>query len=389
MRILFWAELFWPYVGGVEVLSADLLRELHKRGHEFQVVTAHDNLDLSDVDQWEGIPIRRFRFREPVQQRDPAGIMRVRQQVGKLKESFTPDIVHLNYSGPSAFYHLATTGVRPCPWIAAIHRMLPENAAASDTLTTRVLSGADWVTSVSHNVQTTVLGLVPDVKSHCSVVYNGLTPPVRTEAPSEPADPPQLLCVCRLLRWKGIDIALGALAMLLARFPSLRLIVAGDGPARAELEEQVGLLGVNHAVSLIGMVSPTDVPALMSRATIVLVPSRDEEGFGLVALHAAFAERPVIASRVGGLPEVVLDGETGLTVPPEDAQALAEAIASLLEDRSRAAALGSAARTRALERFTVSRMADQYEGLYERLRGGGAALEGTRVGGTEVAQPQV
>jgi glycogen(starch) synthase len=177
--------------------------------------------------------------------------------------------------------------------------------------------------------------------------------------------------------------------MLLARFPSLRLIVAGDGPARAELEEQVGLLGVKHAVSLVGMVSPTDVPALLSRATIVLVPSRDEEGFGLVALQAAFAERPVIASRVGGLPEVVLNGETGLTVPPDDAPALAGAIASLLQDRGRAAALGSAARTRALERFTVSRMADQYEELYERLRGGGAALEGTRVGGTEVAQPLV
>jgi hypothetical protein len=128
MRILFWAELFWPYVGGVEVLSADLLRDLQKRGHEFQVVTSHDNLDLSDVDQWEGIPIRRFQFREPVQQRDPAGIMRVRQQVGKLKETFTPDIVHLNYSGPSAFYHLATAGVRPCPWIAARERSSQRHA---------------------------------------------------------------------------------------------------------------------------------------------------------------------------------------------------------------------------------------------------------------------
>jgi glycosyltransferase involved in cell wall biosynthesis len=389
MRILFWAELFWPYVGGVEVLSADLLRELRKRGHEFQVVTSHDNLDLSDVDQWEGIPIQRFRFREPVQQRDPAGIMRVRQQVGRLKETFTPDIVHLNYSGPSAFYHLATAGMRPCPWIAAIHRLLPENAAASDTLTTRVLNGADWITSVSHEVQATVLRLVPDLESHCSVVYNGLTPPVGTAPPSQAADPPQLLCVCRLLRWKGIDVALNALSMLLPRFPSLRLIVAGDGPARAELEEQAGLLGVKHAVSLVGMVSPTDVPALMSRATIVLVPSRDEEGFGLVALEAAFAERPVIASQVGGLPEVVLNGETGLIVPPDDAPALASAIASLLQDRSRAAALGSAARTRALTHFSVSRMADQYEGLYERLRVGGAVLEEMRESSSEATQPRI
>jgi glycogen(starch) synthase len=146
---------------------------------------------------------------------------------------------------------------------------------------------------------------------------------------------------------------------------------------------------VKHAVSLVGMVSPTDVPALMSRATIVLVPSRDEEGFGLVALEAAFAERPVIASQVGGLPEVVLNGKTGLTVPPDDAPALASAIASLLQDRSRAAALGTAARTRALEHFSVSRMADQYEALYERLRGGRAALEDMRESSAEATQPQV
>ena len=376
MRVLFWAELFWPYIGGVEVLSADLLEELLARGHEFQVVTSHDNLDLPDLDHWKGIPIHRLRFREPMQTRDPAAIMRVREQVRKVKQQFRPDIVHLNLSGPSAFYHLATAAVRPYPWIAAIHRMLPRpGAIQADSLTARVLHAADWVTSVSHSVQSTVLNLAPDVSSRCSVIYNGLKPPVESRA--QPADPPHLLCVCRLLRCKGIDVALRALSLLLPRFPSLRLLVAGDGPARAELEDQAALLGLENAFSLIGLVSPTDIPGLMSRASLVVVPSRDEEGFGLVALEAAFAERPAIASRVGGLPEVVLDGETGLTVPAEDPEALAEAIVSLLRDRSRAAALGAAARARALKDFSASRVADEYETLYERLTRR-PAVEGSR-----------
>ena len=100
---------------------------------------------------------------------------------------------------------------------------------------------------------------------------------------------------------------------------------------------------------------------------MLLMPSRVQEGFGLVALQGAQMARPVVASNVGGVPEVVVDGETGMLVESGNGDALACAISTLLIDRARAVAMGRAGRTRALSRFTLARYADEYEHLFERL----------------------
>ena len=101
---------------------------------------------------------------------------------------------------------------------------------------------------------------------------------------------------------------------------------------------------------------------------MVLMPSR-EESFGLVALESGLMGRPVIASRVGGLPEVVQHGETGLTVPRDDPEAMAAAAVRLLREPDRARRFGEAARERGLSTFSLDRYVDQYEALYRRLAG--------------------
>ncbi len=121
----------------------------------------------------------------------------------------------------------------------------------------------------------------------------------------------------------------------------------------------------------LGFVSP--VQKAVEDAAIVVVPSLGE-GFGMVALEAMERGRPVIASAVGGLPEIVVDGETGLVVPSGDAEALAEAIVALAGDLERAAAMGAAGRERALSEFTPERSARRIEELYAGALGDGAAL---------------
>jgi glycogen(starch) synthase len=106
---------------------------------------------------------------------------------------------------------------------------------------------------------------------------------------------------------------------------------------------------------------------VLNQATFVLMPSRWEETFGLVALEAALLGRPVIATRVGALPEVVQDGETGLIVPRDDAAGVAAAIAALLEDPARTQRMGHAARERALRVFGLRPSLDAYEALYRRF----------------------
>jgi glycosyltransferase involved in cell wall biosynthesis len=185
-------------------------------------------------------------------------------------------------------------------------------------------------------------------------------------ASAGPAEPyagaePRLVCIGRLIPIKGHLVLLRALAQARERVPEVTLGVAGRGPLAPALEAYAADLGIADAVRFLGFVS--GVERAIEESAIVVVPSLGE-GFGMVALEAMERARPVIASSVGGLPEIVADGETGLVVPPADADALAEAIVSLASDLPRAAAMGAAGRERALARFTPELCVEKVEELY-------------------------
>ena len=173
-------------------------------------------------------------------------------------------------------------------------------------------------------------------------------------------DRPLLLAVCRLEAQKGLDTALRALADV----PEATLLVLGEGPDRAALESLAASLGVRDRLLLPGRVG--DVAALYPQADLVVHPAR-WEGFGLAMLEAMLASKPVVAARAGSAPELVDDGRTGLLVPADDPDALAEAVSTLLTDPARAAAMGAAGLERARAEFSVARMADRTLALYESV----------------------
>jgi glycogen(starch) synthase len=365
MRLLYWTELFWPYIGGVEVLSAKLLRELQGRGYEIAVVTAHADMDLPDFEIRDGVPIHRFPFREVLEARDPLGVLRMRKAIKQLRAEFRPTITHVNFAGPSGYFHMASAPRDAEPWILAIRSPLPREYS-DDSLITRLLRGADWVTANSGAVLADAHQTAPDIVGRSSVVYNGLDTPALDPAPL-PFDPPRLLCLGRLKHDKGFDTALRAFARVRDAFPEAQLTVAGDGPERAALEELARTLGVEDAVEFVGWVSPEDVPAEVNRASAVIIPSRWEEPFCLVAVEAALMRRPVVATRVGGLVEVVAHQESGLTVPKEDPAAMAAAVQRLLRRPELARALGEQGRLRATDRFSLDRYVAEYDAMYRRL----------------------
>jgi glycosyltransferase involved in cell wall biosynthesis len=151
-------------------------------------------------------------------------------------------------------------------------------------------------------------------------------------------------------------------------------MIAGNGPVRLKLEEQAAQLGIHDRVEFLGWVGPGDVPALINTTTIVLMPSR-QESLPLVALETALMARPIVATRIGGLPEVVADRQTGLLVEPENAAALADAVGYLLHRRELASNLGRAARTRAQQVFSWKRHVDGYDSLYKKLMAGTPTAE--------------
>ena len=366
MRILYWSELFYPYIGGVEVLSAHLLRALREHDHELTVVTTHGALDLPDEDVWEGLPVHRIGFRDALTARDPARIGECVAAVRALKDSFRPDVVHLNVTDASAFFHLASSTAHPCPSLIAVRVAIPENGAGPDTLLRRLLTSAAWVTANSRAIHDDLLRVLPELADRSSVVYNALPDPgAPTEPPAGAA--PIVLGLGRLVRDKGFDLAVEAFAQVRVRCPGARLALAGDGPERAALERQAAETGLDGAVEFRGWVAPEAVPSIIAESAVVVVPSRWREAFCLVALEASLLARPVVVTAVGGLPEVVADGETGLVVAKEDAASLAAALARLLDDPALARRLGTEGARRARRLFGFEAYVDAHEELYARV----------------------
>jgi glycogen(starch) synthase len=206
--------------------------------------------------------------------------------------------------------------------------------------------------------------LIPVVGDRIAVIHTGL--PVPELMPADPPVQPRLVCLGRLVRDKGFDVALKAFRDLIRVFPDVRLTIAGDGPESGELQRLTGELDLRDVVDFTGWVAPDHVPHLLNQATAVLMPSR-REGMPLVAIQAAQMGRPVVAARTGGLPEVVVDGGTGLLVEPDDPAALRDATVSLLSTPELVEKMGTAARARARELFSRERSASLYHSVYQRL----------------------
>jgi glycogen(starch) synthase len=322
-------------------------------------------MNLPDKDQYNNIPIYRFPFLDALAANNLPKLMDVRERVAKLKQDFKPDLIHINFTGPTVFFHLRTTQAYQAPVLLTRHGSFPIQVFGHDTLAEQALRNTEWVTANSAAVLAEARQLVPEITPRSSLIYNGMNVPA---LPPEPLLScfPTLLCLGRLVEEKGFDLALDAFALLRDSFPNTCLIIAGDGPARPALEQQAAKLGVAEFVQFVGWVTPDSVPVLMNTATVVVMPSR-REGFGLVALEAALMARPVVATRVGGLPEVVVHQQTGLLVEQDNSKALAEAISALLADPNIAAQMGQAGCHRAQQLFHWERCVDAYTALYQRL----------------------
>jgi glycogen(starch) synthase len=187
--------------------------------------------------------------------------------------------------------------------------------------------------------------------------------------------PRRILFVGRLVDAKGVSTLVSAFSRLETR--GAELVLVGDGPRRAELEGLARRLGIAGAVRITGFVPHEHVPALLAAGDLLVLPSRYEE-LGTVLVEALHAGLPVVASRVGGIPEVVEDGVTGLLVPPGDARALAAAIDAVLGDELLAGRMSAAALRRA-PAYELERVGAEVHALYAHLVGMHAPWTGAPV----------
>ena len=168
----------------------------------------------------------------------------------------------------------------------------------------------------------------------------------------------------RLIELKGIEYLLRAAEELRHDFPALRVEIAGEGPERTKLEEQVQQSGLGDHVRFLGWID--NISEVLTGWDVFVMPSL-EEGLGNAALEAMAAGLPVVASSVGALPEVVEDGTTGWLVPPRDPAALALHLRLLLSNRELRQRMGAAGYARVRDHFSLAQMVEGFARLYEEL----------------------
>ncbi len=204
------------------------------------------------------------------------------------------------------------------------------------------------------------------------IVHNGLGSDRFEAADLEDfadAERDALLCVARLSPEKGVSTLIDAMAIAVGRLPSLKLLVAGHGPCRQLLDSQIRSRGLSQHVRLLGQVD--NIPELFRNARVFVLPS-NSEGISLTLLEAMLAKVPIIATNVGGTPEIITDRVTGLLVEPSKPDAMAKAIIELWEDRDLQVEMVDAASELVDTSFSIDQMLQSYQMLYHSQRRAGA-----------------
>jgi glycosyltransferase involved in cell wall biosynthesis len=300
-----------------------------------------------------------------------AGRRAVREHVAEAN----PDLLHTHLTHADVLGGLAARSLG-IPAVSTLH-VAWWGGDPRERLRFRIAAGvrrrcAARVIAVSRAARDAYLAKRWDRPEHVVTVHNGITdgsrPGAGTSVRRELDIPPSdlVLGMVSVLRgWKGHEIAAGALERLVGRFPDLRLLIVGDGPRRNEIEAQTAALG--DRVTFAGYRS--DVTAVLDAVDVLVHPST-YDAFPTTLLEAMAAGVPAIATRVGGIPEAVVDGETGrLIEAPPTIEALVAALTPMLEDAALRRRMGAQARRRYESQFSVGRWLERLLPVYEQAVG--------------------
>jgi glycosyltransferase involved in cell wall biosynthesis len=373
MKILIFSNMYLPHFGGVEMVVRNLAREFKKKGHEVTIVSSRTSRKLRAAEEIENILVRRTYLGVPG--RSIKSILAFLVyflpslwMLSKHLREKKPQIVNLHFVDSTGFYVLILKRLFSFPLVTSIHgndvQKFTKESKILKAILRRILQKSEFITSCSRSLLSDACRLVPQIEERAMVTKNGVDIEEFDSHPEAKYDTPYLFSLGRFEHKKGFDVLIRAFARLSPRFPSLHLLLGGAGAEEIKMRNIVVELNLRDRVKFLGPLDREGVVKFFKGCEIFVLPSRIEP-LGIVNLEAMAAGKAIVATSVGGVPEIIRDGENGLLVEPESEEQLANAITRLLEDRILRDKIASLNYREAREGYSWERVADLYLQAYE------------------------
>ncbi|MCW3991663.1 MAG: N-acetyl-alpha-D-glucosaminyl L-malate synthase BshA [Candidatus Bathyarchaeota archaeon] len=363
----------YPSVGGSGILATRLGVELSRRGHEVHFITYERPVAIQGVDH-ENVFVHLVSVIEYPLFKYPPYTVALGSEMFRVSKQHGLDLIHVHYAIPHSTAALLARMMTGVPYVVTLHgsdvtilggdpSFLPVNTFS--------IESADGLTAVSRYLVERAhdgLGISRDITVIPNFVDSVAFSPARPDV-VEGHNGRQVVVahISNFRPVKRVQDLVVAMSRVVEEVEDTRLLLVGDGPERHRIELLVEKLGLHRNVLLTGY--RRDIPNLL-RCSDILVLCSEIESSPLTLLEAMSSGLPIIATEVGGIPDIVADGRNGFLVPPNSPEELAEKILELNSDAELRLRMGAAARRTILERFTADKVVPQYEEAYRRAASG-------------------
>ena len=342
--------IIFGYAGSVHILKwANSLKE---RGFQVRVISLGSEMI-------DGIDVVTF------PRAGKLSYIKHASKAAKAALDFNPDIIHVHYAGGYGLWGLKT---KFHPLVVSVWGSdivtLPKSFYYR-YLVKRVLSKADIITATSKSLSKTTIKLAPSVVDKMKIIPFGVKiPKENIDFPNE--NETSAIYIKHLHSIYGPDILIKATAIVIKKFREFRLTMCGTGPLENELKQLIKTYKLENNIKMIGQVENSSIYDLLEKHHFMVMPSL-EEGFGVAAVESFACSRPVVATNVGGIPEIVTDGKNGYLINPNDVQKLADAMIKMISDKNKMIQMGRNGYQVAKQRFDWEKSVDQMIEVYENL----------------------
>lgn len=377
-----------PQLGGLEIAVSNIAKELVKAGNRVTLIAGNSSIRCLKEIEPSGITVYQIPFFLP-RVVTVAGRQRMIHSIYKsifspliapksffkflnILKSTKPDIVNVHYIAENAAFCLLAKNFLDFKFIVNLHGndidRNAERSIFSQLVTKKTLAAADRVLSNSSDILRKAEKIQPTIKNKSVVAGNGIYLE-EFESPPKYYHPRRyILSIANFVHKKGQDILIHAFRILHQKYPNNDLLLAGDGPELKKCIDLAEKLGLSDSIKFLGKVGRSRIPSLLAGCEVFVLTSR-KEAFGIVILEALASKKPVVATRVGGVPEIIKHMENGILVEPESPKELASAIQLVITYRKLAIKLAENGYNTIQERFTWSKIVEKYMKEYSAALG--------------------